>query len=124
VVPQLQHLLFRDIELQDILMLSVGTGRNLIGNAQFFAPHFQDGSAPLGYVPWLLDIKDPLLLIDLLLQAPSMGIDFQCQQLLDDRFHRLNPPLEHVKIPDDQVTKAFLDNARDWLIATPWLSGN
>lgn len=123
-IPSLPALCYADLNLDEhILMFSVGTGRNLVGNAQFFAPHFINGSAPLGYIPWLLDPLNPLLLIDVLLQASSMGVDFQVQQLLGDHVHRLNPPLQFAMVRDDEVTQGFLQNAVAWLETSAWLSG-
>jgi hypothetical protein len=70
----------------DLLLFSVGTGDN---------PQWvRVGNADWGYKKWLLDSDQPLILLDVFLQAPSLTVDFQCRTILKERFWRLNPTLE------------------------------
>ncbi len=98
-------------ELENIVLLSVGTGRN----ARFLdAPN-----ADWGLLPWAYP------LIHLILEESTSGTtDYQCRQILGDRYHRLNPPLpgeialdEVDKIPQlkEIAAQADLTMTLDWL---------
>jgi hypothetical protein len=108
--------------LEDILLLSVGTGRNLVGTAQFLDPPFTDGSAPWGYRQWLFDIGNPLLLIDAFLQGGNESVAWQCKILMTEKnFHRLNVPLEFLLVPNDPTTAASVAATSAWLNTGRWL---
>jgi hypothetical protein len=109
--------------LKEIKMLSVGTGRNLIGTAQYLdlATEFTDGSAPWGYRKWLLDPSNPMVLIDAFLQGGNESAAFQCRILLgDDNFDRLNVPIKDFLVPDDQRTRAAVASSAAWLRKSGW----
>lgn len=109
--------------LPQIHMLSVGTGRNLVGSAQFLAPQFTNGSASWGYRQWLLDPSNPLVLIDAFLQAGNEAVTWECKILMGDKqFHRLNVPLKHMCIIGDPETEARVARAAEWLTTTDWFS--
>lgn len=107
--------------LKDIHLLSVGTGRNLVGTAQFLDPEFTNGSASWGYRQWLLDPKNLLVLIDAFLQGGNESVAFQCDRLLGEQnFHRLNVPLTNMLVPSDPVTAARVVATSRWLDSSGW----
>lgn len=107
--------------LKEILMLSVGTGRNLIGTAQYVEPEFNGGSAAWGYQKWLLDLSNPLLLVDAFLAGGNEAAAFQCNILLgDDNFNRLNVPIKDFLVPDDPRTRAAAACTAAWLQKSGW----
>jgi uncharacterized protein len=109
--------------LSTIHLLSVGTGRNLVGNAQFLAPQFTDGSAAWGYRQWLLDPTNPLVLIDAFLQAGNEAVSWECNILMGaSRFHRLNVPLKRMCVIGDPETEALVADSAKWLDTTGWFS--
>jgi uncharacterized protein len=109
--------------LSQIHMLSVGTGRNLVGSAQYLDPQFTNGSASWGYRQWLLDPTNPLVLIDAFLQAGNEAVTWECKILMGDKqFHRLNVPLKHMCIIGDPETEARVARAAEWLTTTDWFS--
>jgi hypothetical protein len=109
--------------LSQIHLLSVGTGRNLVGTAQFLDPNFVGGSAPWGYRQWLLDPSNPLVLIDAFLQAGNEAVTWECKILMGDKhFHRLNVPLKHMCVIGDPETDARVSRAAEWLTTTEWFS--
>lgn len=106
-----------------IHMLSVGTGRNLVGTAQYLAPQFTDGSAPWGYRQWLLDPANPLVLIDAFLQGGNETVAWECNILMSEKnFHRLNVPLSYMLVPTDPETKARVAQTVAWLDSTDWFA--
>ena len=110
--------------LNDIYLLSVGTGRNLVGTAQYLQPKFTDGSAVWGYRQWLLDPANPLVLIDALLGGANEAVAWQCEHLLRiggvNHFHRLNVPLEKMLVPCNGAVKQLVQEAADWLDKSGW----
>jgi hypothetical protein len=104
-------------------MLSVGTGRNLVGNAQYLAPEFTDGSAAWGYHQWLLDPSNPLVLIDAFLNAGNEAVSWQCNILMgESHFHRLNVPLKRMCVINDPETEALVADSAKWLNTTTWFN--
>jgi uncharacterized protein len=104
-----------------IHLLSVGTGRNLVGTAQYLDPEFSNGSAPWGYRQWLLDPANPLVLIDAFLQGGNEAVAWECGILMGEKnFHRLNVPLAHMLVPDDPETKTYVAETIAWLDTTGW----
>jgi hypothetical protein len=109
--------------LSSIHLLSVGTGRNLVGKAQYLAPEFTDGSAAWGYRQWILDPSNPLVLIDAFLQAGNEAVSWQCNILMGaSHFHRLNVPLKHMCVINDPETEALVTDSANWLNTTGWFS--
>jgi patatin-like phospholipase/acyl hydrolase len=101
--------------LADVALLSLGTGRT---------PHFltmQD--ADWGLLPWAAP------LIDIILEENNSGVaDYQCRQIVGDRYHRLNPTLperidlnEVDKIPiiKEVAAKVDLTSTLAWLDSIP-----
>jgi len=76
-------------KLDDILMLSVG---NAVTPA-FVEPKIVNGVADWGYAPWLLNMRDPMLLVFMNLEANVMAVEHQALSLLGDQYCRLNPVL-------------------------------
>jgi uncharacterized protein len=107
--------------LSDIYLLSVGSGRNLIGSAQYLAPEFTNGSAAWGYHQWLLDPTNLMVLIDAFYQGGNESVAWQCDHLLGPKnFHRLNVPLVHMLVPDDPLTTENVEQTAKWIESTPW----
>jgi hypothetical protein len=107
--------------LNEIKMLSVGTGRNLVGTAQYLEAEFTDGSAAWGYQKWLLEPSNPLVLVDAFLQGGNESAAFQCRILLgDDNFNRLNVPIKDFLVPDDPRTRAAVASSAAWLRKSGW----
>jgi len=107
--------------LKDIYLFSVGTGRNLVGSAQYLAPEFTNGSAAWGYRQWLLDPTNLLVLIDAFYQGSNESVAWQCEHLLTPtNFHRLNVPLVHLLVPSDETTEQKVSAAAGWIDTTPW----
>ncbi|MHC4363307.1 MAG: patatin-like phospholipase family protein, partial [Planctomycetota bacterium] len=63
--------------LDDVLLLSLGTGRSL--------QYIKGKSHDWGYAQWIKP------LITLMLDATAAIADYQCQQMLRERYHRLAP---------------------------------
>lgn len=109
--------------LSSIHLFSVGTGRNLVGHAQFLAPQFTNGSACWGYRQWLLDPTNPLVLIDAFLQAGNDAVAWECNILMGaSHFHRLNVPLTRMCVIGDPETEALVADAANWLTTTGWFA--
>jgi uncharacterized protein len=107
--------------LKEVLMLSIGTGRNLIGTAQYLEPEFDNGSAAWGYQKWLFDPSNPLVLVDAFLQGGNEAAAFQCRILLgEDNFERLNVPIKNFLVPDDPRTRAAAAASAAWLEKSGW----
>ncbi|HEX9926250.1 MAG TPA: patatin-like phospholipase family protein [Anaerolineae bacterium] len=71
------------------IVLSLGTGRNplYVQTSQQFTNW--------GYSQWLIDLKEPLLLIESLFEAAMLAVDYQCRHLLgENRYVRINPELQ------------------------------
>jgi patatin-like phospholipase/acyl hydrolase len=106
------------VALEDAVLLSLGTGTSLV--------HIKGATHDWGYVQW----AKPL--ISLMLDGSAGIADYQCSQMLRDRYHRLAPVFPSgVSIPMDAVAKipdmiAFADKVPlrrtvDWLQAT-WMA--
>lgn len=73
---------------EDVVILSMGTGANprAIATTKRYTEW--------GYRPWLLDPDRPLLLLQVLIDAVSAAVDYQCRNLLSDNTYvRVNPEL-------------------------------
>jgi patatin-like phospholipase/acyl hydrolase len=78
--------------LDDVLLLSLGTGRSL--------QYIKGKSHDWGYAQW----AKPL--ISLMLDGTAGIADFQCKQMLQERYHRLAPVFPvGVTVPMDDVDK-------------------
>jgi hypothetical protein len=107
---------------KDIWMLSVGTGRNLIGTAQYLDPEFSHGSAPWGYQKWLFDPSSLLVLVDAFLQGGNEAAAFQARILLgDDHFNRLNVPIKDALVADDERVRTAVAATAAWLRDKGWM---
>jgi hypothetical protein len=100
-------------DLEDIVLLSVGTGR---------LPYFIKGKRlDWGFAQWARPI------INLMMDG-SMGVaDYQCQQLLGKRYHRVSPALAtSISLDDwrkrdeleDVAKNADLSDTIKWLKAS------
>lgn len=113
------------VPLQDILLFSLSTGRNLVGDVQYLAPVLTNGVAPWGYFQWLLDPRHPLALLEMVLEGSSDAVDYQCDRILGpERFHRLNPPISRFQVPNDALTTALVGESVDFLVSSGWLDDN
>ncbi|HZT33359.1 MAG TPA: patatin-like phospholipase family protein [Bryobacteraceae bacterium] len=108
------------VPLDNMLLLAITTGANIIGKTMYLDPQFSDGLAAWGYRQWMLDPSRPLLLLDLMSQANGETVSYQSRKLLGDRYHVLNPPLVNELVPDDAETKRLLQETADWLKASGW----
>lgn len=78
--------------LDEIVLLSLGTGTSLF--------HIEGRALDWGYAQWIKP------LISLMLDGISGIADYQCRQMLRDRYHRLAPVFPpEVSIPMDDVGK-------------------
>jgi patatin-like phospholipase/acyl hydrolase len=67
--------------LEDVALLSLSTGRN---------PCFLEaGDADWGWVQWAVDLR----IIGVMLDGSGGLADYQCRQVMGDRYHRLDPLL-------------------------------
>nr|WP_095982656.1 patatin-like phospholipase family protein [Melittangium boletus] len=119
-------------DLSNILLLSLGNGRM----SKFLTADFREGTANWGFARWLLEVRDPLLLIKMLLDAGSDAIDYQCRMILRKGYFRMNPVVEkalhayerkHVEAGlQQELTRAScvdrLAQAHQWLVGSGWLS--
>lgn len=105
------------VEMKDVVLLSLGTGTSLF--------HIKGKNLNWGYAQWIKP------LISLMLDGVSGIADYQCHQMLRDRYHRLAPIFPpDVSIPMDGVKKIpymveFADDVRiaktvDWM-KTHWM---
>ncbi len=104
-------------DMNEVVLLSLGTGTSLF--------HIKRKTLDWGYAQWIKP------LISLILDGISGIADYQCKQMLRDRYHRLAPVFPpKVSIPMDAVKKipdmiAFAEGLRlketsDW-ITTNWM---
>jgi patatin-like phospholipase/acyl hydrolase len=78
--------------LEDVVLLSLGTGTSL--------QYIKGKSHNWGYAQWVKP------LISLMLDGTAGIADYQCQQILGERYHRLAPVFsEGVTVPMDDVDK-------------------
>ncbi len=128
---------FKEIEREHILMLSLGTGANLIGQASYVAPTFTGGIASWGVNEWLLGAGNPpwlpnlwldnllkgqwLLAIQAFLTASDDAIQFETEQLLEKgQYFRLNPSTTGPFGVNQEKTAAEVNKAVDWLLKSGW----
>jgi patatin-like phospholipase/acyl hydrolase len=106
------------VDMKDVVLLSLGTGTSLF--------HIKGKTHDWGYVQWIKP------LISLMLDGISGIADYQCSQMLRDRYHRLAPVFPpDVSIPMDDVKKipymiGFADGLRltktvEWMRNT-WMT--
>jgi len=101
--------------MSDVVLLSVGTGISLV--------HIKGKELDWGYAQW----AKPL--IGLMLDGVSGIADYQCRQLLGERYHRLGPVFPSgVSVPMDEVKKVpymvrFASNI-DLTSTVNWLRAN
>jgi hypothetical protein len=107
-------------KLNEIAMLSVGSPRNLAGQSRYLAPPLSNGTADWGYRQWLLDPFNPLVLIDLFLQAGVAAVNEQCAQLLGSRFQRVDPPVFSGPAWDAPESNLAIDSTIEWLEKNGW----
>jgi patatin-like phospholipase/acyl hydrolase len=119
---------------EDILLWSVGNG----DAPAYLAPDMEDGFADWGYGRWLLNPHDPGAIIYTMMESGVLMTDYQCQHILRDRYHRLDPALTESLRPwgGDQMTDALQavhdlpgtkQDVRDtmtWLRQSGWLDGD
>ncbi len=80
--------------LTEISLLSVGTGTSLVYIED------EDGGHNWGYIAWVKP------LINLMLDGVSGIADYQCKQLLDNKYHRLSPVFDPgISLPLDAVDR-------------------
>lgn len=106
--------------LEEVVLLSMGTGRN---------PKFLDiGDADWGWSQWAINlgarkvVKLPLL--EILLDGCGGVADFQCRRLLHDRYRRLDPILpEPIDLDDTEKLPQLVEVAMhvDLDEVTSWL---
>jgi hypothetical protein len=108
------------IKIEDIVVLSLSTGKDGL-----FLSEKQIGHGDWGLLQWAPKLTD------LILDGGVEVTDFQCAQIIGDRFHRVNPPLPKnipLDCPDQMPTLVQLANAIDleptvqWIL-THWHSG-
>ncbi|MFN2304933.1 MAG: patatin-like phospholipase family protein [Anaerolineales bacterium] len=98
--------------LQDVILLSLGTGTSLM--------YIKGKNLDWGYAQWVKP------LISLMLDGVGGIADYQCTQILEERYHRLAPTfppnvsisLDDVKRIPEMVTFANqvpINNTADWL---------
>jgi patatin-like phospholipase/acyl hydrolase len=97
-------------------LLSVGTGRNMVGEAQFLTPEFANGLAAWGYQKWLFDLSNPFVLVDVFYEGDNESAAFKSRILLgDDKFNRLNVPIKEHLVQDDPRTQKAGAETAAWL---------
>jgi uncharacterized protein len=98
----------------DVTLLSIGTGRN----NKFLDAHNNDW----GWLQWAPH------LIDIILDGSSGIADYECRQLLGERYHRVNPLLpERINLDDiskisrlaEIAGRVTLEATLDWLHPEP-----
>ncbi|MBU8897892.1 patatin [Corallococcus sp. H22C18031201] len=118
-------------DLSNILLLSMGNGVM----PSYLDPKFRDGTANWGFSEWLLDLRDPMVLVKMLLDAGSDAVHYQCRMILRKQYLRLNPPVEKslsatdleqvdkvlVQLLSQQSTQDLLQRTRQWLQRSGWL---
>jgi hypothetical protein len=109
-------------KLEEIFLLSLGTG----GTREFV----EGGNLDWGYAQWIWKRR----LVSLIMDGAIGVADYQCRQILGERYYRLNPvfpggksfPLDAVKEEEIQALIDFaegltLQEAIEWIKAS-WLS--
>jgi patatin-like phospholipase/acyl hydrolase len=131
-LSQIEYEHRRDVaapDMRQVLMLSVGQGR-----AQEVLKVY---NANWGYVPWLLNVCNPLLLVNAFLSASLDAVTYQSMQVLPDgQFFRLDPfyadpgvipflqvdPAKIEAAAQSPDTKAVVANAIEWVQSTNWMA--
>lgn len=117
--------------LDSILVLSLGNGIM----STYLAPTFRGGEANWGFAKWLLDSKDLMVLVKMLLEAGSDAVNYQCRMILRKKYFRLNPIVEQrisaydlqqvgtalVQMLSQQSTMDQLQRTQHWLEKSGWL---
>lgn len=115
-----QVLRWTDRKLDDVVLLSLGTGLN---------PRAITGSVDWGWGQWALELKlarphYDLPIIQLMLEGSVDLARYQCQQLLGERFLRLDPklprPVEIDAVYETELLEQVADDtdlgaAGDWV---------
>ncbi|MEM8663521.1 MAG: patatin-like phospholipase family protein [Pseudomonadota bacterium] len=109
-------------KLDDISVLSLGVPRNLTGDRTHLSPDLHNGSADWGYRQWLLDPMNPLLLMDLFIQAGADAVNTQCGQLLGTRYLRVEPEVFEGAFWDRTDVTTELDANFNWLMSQSWIA--
>jgi hypothetical protein len=109
-----------DRKPEDLRLLSIGTGRNVIGNTTYLSPTYENGQANWGYGQWLFSLQQPLALLDLVLQATMEVVTYQCRSVLGDHYFRLEPLLKGELVPGDKRTAVEVEATAKWLTASGW----
>lgn len=114
-----------------LLLLSLGNGFT----STYVSPTFRDGLANWGFARWLLDHRNPLLLVKMMLESGGDAVDYQCRTILQRGYLRLNPVLEKrlvaydrwqvelalEKVLGTQSTQQALESALQWLVSSGWV---
>ncbi|AKF81910.1 patatin [Myxococcus fulvus 124B02] len=117
--------------LDSILVLSMGNGIM----SSYLSPTFRSGESNWGFARWLLDTRDPMVLVKMLLEAGSDAVNYQCRMILRKKYLRLDPIVEQrisaydakhveaalVQLLSQQSTMDQLQRARHWLEKSGWL---
>jgi len=117
--------------LNGLLLLSLGNGKI----PYWLAPRFRDGVANWGFSEWLLDLRQPLALTTMMLEAGVQAADFQARYMLQKQYMRINPILDGKLAASDARsvaatiervvalpgTQQELADALAWLRESGWL---
>lgn len=117
--------------LESILVLSLGNGMM----PKYLEPTFKDGEANWGFAPWLLNLRDPMVLVKMLLEAGSDAVNYQCRMILRKKYFRLDPAVDQrlsaydthevgtvlVGMLSQQSTMDLLQKGQRWLDKSGWL---
>ncbi|MDY7229648.1 patatin-like phospholipase family protein [Hyalangium rubrum] len=118
-------------DMRGLLLLSLGNGFT----STYVSPSFRDGLANWGFARWLLDLRNPLLLVKMMLESGGDAVDYQCRTILRKEYLRLNPVVEKrlvaynrwqvelalEKVLEMQSTQESLESTLQWLMSSGWL---
>ncbi|MFV8755919.1 patatin-like phospholipase family protein [Nannocystaceae bacterium ST9] len=125
----LNHRSLGRADFQEALVLSFGNGVV----PKHLSPRMCKGMASWGYALWMLDVCKPLVAIDLMIEASMSLTTFQCEQLLRQAYHRIDPFLGEgiitsvvvanaiEKLIAEPTTKLQLDGTLEWMSQSGWL---
>lgn len=82
--------------MDDVVMLSMGGDMRQVGGKMDQALYDLKRNLRWGWIKWLLELRHPLLLAELMINAGDSGVSFQCTQFLRDRFWRIALPARTV----------------------------
>jgi patatin-like phospholipase/acyl hydrolase len=119
--------------LRKILMLSIGNAKV----PHYLDPGTADGMADWGYSEWLLNLRDPLVMVTMLMDASVVTINYEAHRLLGECYFRLDPLLAKPlgvtngrevapavqKFMADPVTQSDLERATAWFETSGWVEG-